>query len=648
MTIADLSKEEIIAIIDKAADLKAHPEKYSTAMKDKTLLMLFQKPSLRTRVSFEVGMTQMGGHGIFYSIADSPLGVKETYGDTGHVISRMVNIVMARVNKKEDVRQLAAACSIPVINALDDWAHPCQMLCDLLTIVEKKGRNILYDGKLKMAYCGDLKNNVTYDLMRLASVIGYECRVAGPFGEGYDPAPEVVAECAELCKKSGGKVVICKTAEEAVAGVDIIYCDSWMSYGIPKAEEAARKAKFMPFQVNERIRSMAKPDMIFMNCLPAARGMEQTAEVVDGPHSVVFDEAENRLHSCKALMLFLLGLGGFGKAKCCECCSESCHCCDKCSCQKKGKRYLVALGGNALLQPGEKGQYAEAQRNAEVTCEQLTQLILKGNELVVTHGNGPQVGAIKLQNQLAAEKVPDMPLHVCGSESQGYLGYLLQQTFQNVFAAHGIKKDVASVVTQTRVDAADPAFKNPTKPIGRFYSKEEAEKLKAQGKTMVEDSGRGYRVVVPSPMPLEVVEGKSIKALVSAGSVVISTGGGGIPVIRDDHGKLVGVEAVIDKDLGAAVLGEMMEADALIILTDIDAAYLNYSSPSDRKRIAHMTVAEAEEHYAKGEFAKGSMGPKVRAGMKFARATGKPCIITALNKVQEALDGKCGTLITPN
>lgn len=639
LTIADLTKEEIIAILDKSADLKAHPEAYATAMKDKTLLMLFQKPSLRTRVSFEVGMTQMGGHGIFYSIADSPLGVKETYGDTGAVISRMVNIVMARVNKKEDVRQLAAASTIPIINALDDWAHPCQMLCDMLTITEKKGRQVLFDGKLKMAYCGDIKNNVTYDLMRLASVIGFEIRVSGPSGPGYDAEPEVLEECAKLCAKSGGKVIVCKTAEEAVAGVDVIYCDSWMSYGIPKAEEAARKEKFLPFQVNAKLLALAKPDMIFMNCLPAARGMEQTAEVIDGPHSVVFDEAENRLHTCKGLMLFLLNLGGFGK-QCC--CTQKC-----CGTTKTGKRYLVALGGNALLQAGEKGTFPEAQRNAHITCEQLVQLIEKGNELVVTHGNGPQVGAIKLQNQIAAEKVPDMPLFVCGAESQGYLGYLMQQTFENVLAEHKIEKDVCSVVTQVRVDAHDVAFKNPTKPIGRFYTKEESEKLKAEGKTMVEDSGRGYRVVVASPMPLEVVEGKSIKALVKSGAVVISTGGGGVPVIRNDKGMLEGVEAVIDKDLSGAVLGQLIEADSLIILTDVDAAYLNYANPAERKRIDKMTVAEAEAFDAQGQFAKGSMGPKVKAGIKFAKATGRPCIITALNKVLEAIDGKCGTMILP-
>jgi len=636
LKITDLSKEEVLAVLAKSADLKAHPERYADVMRGKTLLMLFQKPSLRTRVSFEAGMTQMGGHAIFYSIADSPLGVKETFGDTGKVLSRMVDIVMARVNKRTDVSQLADASAIPVINALDDFAHPLQMLADMLTIQEHRAEG--FNG-LKMAYCGDLHNNVTYDLMRCAALLGFEIRVAGPTGEGYAPEECVLAECKELCAKSGGKVIICTTAQEAVAGVDVVYCDSWMSYGIPKAEETARIQKFMPFQVNSELLKLAKPDVKFMNCLPAMRGMEQTADVIDGPHSIVFDEAENRLHTCKALVLFLLGIGGF-EAKPKTCC--------QCECRGKKKlRLLVALGGNALLQPGEKGVFEEALRNAVTTCTELAKLVQQGHELVVTHGNGPQVGAIKLQNQIAASKVPEMPLAVCGAESQGYLGYLLQQTLANVLHTSGIQRDVVSVVTQVRVDKNDPAFQNPTKPIGRFYTKEEAEALRKEGKTVVEDSGRGYRVVVPSPQPLEIVEGASVKALVASGAVVISTGGGGVPVVRDERGIISGIEAVIDKDLSGAVLGALIEADMLIILTDIDSAYVNYLDPAKRQRIPRMTIAEAEALFAKGEFAKGSMGPKVKAAINFCKATGKTTIITALNKVVEALSGTVGTMIVP-
>ena len=626
LKITDMTKEEITAVLDKAADLKAHPEKYATALKEKTLLMLFQKPSLRTRVSFETGMTQMGGHAIFYSIADSPLGVKETFGDTGKVLSRMVDIIMARVNKRTDVSQLAEASTIPVINALDDWAHPLQMLADMLAIREHRKEGLT---GLKMAYCGDLCNNVTYDLMRSAAVMGYEIRVAGPSGEGYDIEAPVLEECEALCKVSGGKVIVCKTAQEAVAGVDVVYADSWMSYGIPKDKMEERKKKFMPFQIDAKLMALAKPDAFFMNCLPAARGMEQTAEVIDGPQSIVFDEAENRLHTCKALMLFLLHAGGFEEEK------------------KKGKRILVALGGNALLQRGEKGNFEEAQRNANITCTQLAKIVARGHELVVTHGNGPQVGAIKLQNQIAADKVPDMPLHVCGAESQGYLSYLMQQTMGNVLRAQGIQKNVVGIVTQTIVDAKDPAFQNPTKPIGRFYTKEEAEVLRKEGKTVVEDSGRGYRIVVPSPQPIEIVEGPAIKNLVDNGTIVVSTGGGGIPVMRDEKGVIAGVEAVIDKDLSAAVLGTLVHADTLIILTDVDSAYKNFRDPEKRERIPRMTIAEAQKLWDDGEFAKGSMGPKVKAGINFVRATGNTAIISSLDKVDEAIEGKVGTMIVP-
>eukprot|EP01105_Mastigella_eilhardi_P015460 TRINITY_DN3538_c0_g1_i1.p1 TRINITY_DN3538_c0_g1~~TRINITY_DN3538_c0_g1_i1.p1 ORF type:complete len:666 (+),score=229.00 TRINITY_DN3538_c0_g1_i1:92-1999(+) len=628
LKISDLSKEEVLAILAKSIDCKAHPDKYRTALQHKTLLMLFQKPSLRTRVSFETAMTQCSGHGIYYNIETSPLGVKETFGDTGKVLSRMVDIVMARVNKRTDVRQLAEASTIPVINALDDWAHPCQMLADMMAIMEKKGDL----QKVKMAYCGDVHNNVTYDLMRSAAVVGFEIRVAGPSGAGFEIDHDVIEECDALCKKSGGKVVVCKTAEEAVAGVDVIYADSWMSYGIPKDQAEQRVKTFTPFQVTSALMKLAKPDAIFMNCLPAMRGLEMTAEVIDGPQSIVFDEAENRLHTCKALMLFLLGCGGFSAPA-------------GVPQMKTGKRILVALGGNALIKPGEKGTYEEQLNNCYVTCNQLVKLVKQGYELVVTHGNGPQVGAIKLQNQIAADKVPEMNLNVCGAESQGFLGYLMQQCLQNVLHREGLDKSVASVVTQVRVELDDPAFQHPTKPIGRFFTKEEGVKLQAQGKHVVEDSGRGYRVVVPSPMPKEIVEGRCIRTLVDSGAIVVSTGGGGIPVIRQPNGELTGVEAVIDKDLGGAVLADLIQADMFMILTDVECAYADFRGPNKRA-ITHMTVAEANLLLEKGEFAKGSMGPKVQAAVKFAATSKKEAVITALDKVLDALDGHTGTHVT--
>eukprot|EP00403_Amphidinium_massartii_P016964 CAMPEP_0178411388 /NCGR_PEP_ID=MMETSP0689_2-20121128/21469_1 /TAXON_ID=160604 /ORGANISM="Amphidinium massartii, Strain CS-259" /LENGTH=369 /DNA_ID=CAMNT_0020032593 /DNA_START=74 /DNA_END=1183 /DNA_ORIENTATION=- len=306
LTIADLSKEEVINILRMAKAMKQAraaffengQDRFADVLKGYSLLTLFEKPSLRTRVSLEVGMHQLGGQAIYYNISDSPLGKKESIQDTGLVLSRMCQGITARVVSRNAVRSLAQVSSIPVINALDDYGHPMQMLADLETIVEHKGTWV---GR-KMAYFGDLENNVTYDLMRLASLMGFDLNIAG-VGE-IEPA--VWEECKALQAKSGAKVQKCETAQEAMKDVDIVYCDSWMSYGIPKDEEEKRKAMFMPFQVNADLMKLAKPDAIFMNCLPAARGMEQTAEVIDGPQSVVFDQAENRLHAQKALLVFLL------------------------------------------------------------------------------------------------------------------------------------------------------------------------------------------------------------------------------------------------------------------------------------------------------------------------------------------------------
>eukprot|EP00002_Diphylleia_rotans_P034813 TRINITY_DN7509_c0_g6_i1.p1 TRINITY_DN7509_c0_g6~~TRINITY_DN7509_c0_g6_i1.p1 ORF type:complete len:317 (+),score=88.51 TRINITY_DN7509_c0_g6_i1:59-1009(+) len=303
LKISDLTRDEVLAILDEADHLKKHPKVFAGALQQQTLLMLFEKPSLRTRVSFEVGMTQMGGHAIFYSTADSPLGKKETVADTAKVVSRYCEFVMARLNKRETLRELAANATVPVINALDDFAHPCQILADLQTIREKLGKESL--ATLKMAYFGDCYNNVTYDLMRAAALLGYEIRVCGPAGEGYAPEPEVVEECNALNAKSGGKLVVTNDPTEAATGVHVIYTDSWMSYHIDKAQMEERIKTFGPYQVTTELLALADPKAIFMNCLPAARGMEQTAEVVDGPQSVVFDEAENRLHAQKALLLFL-------------------------------------------------------------------------------------------------------------------------------------------------------------------------------------------------------------------------------------------------------------------------------------------------------------------------------------------------------
>ncbi|MBR6040780.1 MAG: carbamate kinase [Clostridia bacterium] len=305
------------------------------------------------------------------------------------------------------------------------------------------------------------------------------------------------------------------------------------------------------------------------------------------------------------------------------------------------KKLVIALGGNAL-----GNTPYEQLRLVTETAKPIVDLIEAGNQVVIAHGNGPQVGMINLAMSTAAAAKAiksDMPFPECGAMSQGYIGYHLQNSIQNELRARGIKKNVATVVTQVLVDENDPAFSHPTKPIGAFYSKEEADRIAAEkGYTMIEDAGRGYRQVVPSPKPVDVVEKDMVNTLIDAGHVVITVGGGGIPVIEKD-GKLLGVPAVIDKDFASAKLAELVHADALVILTAVDRVAINWGKP-DQKSLERMTCAEAEQYCKEGHFAPGSMLPKVQAAMSFAK-TGGEAIIASLENAAAALRGESGTKV---
>lgn len=309
-------------------------------------------------------------------------------------------------------------------------------------------------------------------------------------------------------------------------------------------------------------------------------------------------------------------------------------------------KIVAALGGNAL-QSGRAEPTAEAQLAvAQETCERLADLAEMGCELVVVHGNGPQVGRILLASEAAKDVTPAMPFDVCGAMSQGYIGYHLQQSLGRALKERGIDTPVVTLLTQMVVDAEDPGFKSPTKPIGPFYSEQEAQALAAEkGYTMKEDAGRGWRRVVASPIPAEIVELDSIKELIGS-AVVITCGGGGIPVLRREDGALEGVAAVIDKDFAAELLAESIDADMLLILTEVERVALNFNKP-DQKELSSLTLAEAERYCAEGQFAPGSMLPKVRAAMRFAAAfPGRRAVITSLAKAAEALNGETGTVIT--
>ncbi len=312
-------------------------------------------------------------------------------------------------------------------------------------------------------------------------------------------------------------------------------------------------------------------------------------------------------------------------------------------------KVVIALGGNALQEAGTPST-AEAQLEVvHKTCGYLADISCKGYEMAVVHGNGPQVGRIVLGQEIASKadaNLPAMPFDVCGAMSQGYIGYQIQQALRDALRNRNKNTPVVTLLTQVIVDENDAAFKNPTKPIGPFYSEDEAKKLMAEkGYTMKEDAGRGWRRVVASPNPKRIAEIDSVKRLWDS-TIVVTAGGGGIPVIENMDGSLTGVAAVIDKDLAAERLAEDMETDYLLILTEVDKVSINFKK-TDQKDLSHITVAEAIKYIDEGHFAPGSMLPKVMAAIKFARRfPGKKAIITSLYKAVDALEGKAGTVIT--
>ena len=310
------------------------------------------------------------------------------------------------------------------------------------------------------------------------------------------------------------------------------------------------------------------------------------------------------------------------------------------------ERIVIALGGNAL-QSGDAEPTAEAQLEVvKKTCEQIAEISRRGYEMAVVHGNGPQVGRILLASETAKDTVPPMPFDVCGAMSQGYIGYHIQQALKYALNARNRNYPVVSLTTQVIVDRRDPAFRNPTKPIGPFYTAEEAGKLEREkGYVMREDAGRGWRRVVPSPLPQKIVEIGAVRLLWDH-AIVITCGGGGVPVVENPDGRLEGVAAVIDKDFAAELLAEQVDADALLILTEVEKVAIRFGRP-DQENLGHLNLAEAARYAEEGQFGVGSMLPKVEAAMRFVRNNpGRKAIITSLDKCLDALDGKTGTVIT--
>lgn len=306
---------------------------------------------------------------------------------------------------------------------------------------------------------------------------------------------------------------------------------------------------------------------------------------------------------------------------------------------------VVAVGGNSLIKDEKHKAVPDQYAAAAESMHHIADMIEQGWGVVITHGNGPQVGFILRRSEIARHELHEVPLDYCGADSQGAIGYMFEQALYNEFRKRKIDRTVAAVVTQTIVDRNDVAFQHPTKPIGSFMSEEEANKRKeTEGWTVVEDAGRGWRRVVASPIPMRIVEAPAIDALIKAGIVVVAVGGGGIPVIETETGDLTGIEAVIDKDFGSSLLANMIRADLFVISTAVEKVAINYNKP-DQKWIDRMTVSEAKRYVDEGQFAKGSMLPKIQAILKFMEKGGKEALITNPENISRALRGETGTRV---
>lgn len=310
------------------------------------------------------------------------------------------------------------------------------------------------------------------------------------------------------------------------------------------------------------------------------------------------------------------------------------------------KKAVLALGGNAIIKAGQKGVIAEQFQNTRDSLGGIVELIKRGYKLAITHGNGPQVGNLLIQQLAGIDKeIAPLPLGILNAASEGTMGYMIEQSLQNRLKKSSINRNVITIISQVEVDKNDPSMLNPSKPVGPFYTEDKANKMKKEFNwTMVEDAGRGYRQVVPSPMPLDIVQSKTIEQLVNEGHIVVACGGGGIPFFREDDGSFEGIDAVIDKDFASALLAKKIGADLLVILTGVEKVAINYGK-ENQEELDVLLVDDAKKYQADGQFPKGSMGPKIKAAIQFIEAGGQEVLITSIDKIVEAFEGKTGTII---
>jgi carbamate kinase len=313
---------------------------------------------------------------------------------------------------------------------------------------------------------------------------------------------------------------------------------------------------------------------------------------------------------------------------------------------KENKLAVVALGGNALILDKDHKTIQDQFDAVKKTVAHIANMIENGWQVVITHGNGPQVGFIMRRSELSLHELHPVPMDYCGADTQGAIGYMIQKALRNEFKSRAIEKDAVTVVTQVAVDANDPAFESPSKPVGSFIDEDSAKQRMAEGQNFVEDSGRGWRRVVPSPKPKSIIELNAIQSLVDSGFIVVTVGGGGIPVIEKQDGSIRGIEAVIDKDFASGLLAKLIGADLLLITTAVEKVAINFNKP-DQEWLSRMTVAEAEGYMKEGHFAPGSMLPKIQAIIKFLKDGGKQALITDPQNIKRALEGETGTWIFP-
>jgi len=305
---------------------------------------------------------------------------------------------------------------------------------------------------------------------------------------------------------------------------------------------------------------------------------------------------------------------------------------------------IIALGGNALIKKGQTGDIHEQFANTRLISNDIVKMIKQGYRVAITHGNGPQVGSIFLQNNATRDIIPPMPLGICVAESQGFIGYMIQQCMINALQKENINKQITTLITQVLIDENDPSLQNPTKPIGPYYTKEESQHLVSDGYQITKQQ-RGYRIVVPSPDPLEIIEGNIVKTLLNKDVIVIAAGGGGMPVIKKKDWGLDGIEAVVDKDLASERLAEAIDADILLILTNVKEVYINFNS-KNQEALNTVSLQEIKKYYQEGQFPPGSMGPKILAAIRFLEWGGKKVIITDVDHGWDAMNGQTGTHIT--